>query len=208
MFQELISTIKSTDLEDYGTLFLSHSEWIDETKQLILYIKITIDEKPEFSRDWKITCTNVREQRVIFGYCYGIDFTDDHVLLWQHTKPQCSVSFNGKTNNPHEIVGKLYETHIKKVDTWIPFYQFLNELVDIVELIRGGFGLLANAPEPLALAYENTLKDCGISASHGQPWIPNYWNGEEWTNKGFPPLSILVFDDSYVIAEKFEAQQV
>jgi hypothetical protein len=98
--------------------------------------------------------------------------------------------------------------HIETVGEWIPFDTFLNSSLSLNELISGGLGSLAgNVPEPLALAYVNTLNESGLSASHSEPKLPTYWNGEKHTTD-IVPISLLILGDSEIIAEKVEAKEV
>lgn len=184
-----------------------------QSEELIFKINLHFDEEEdgiEKYGEWEIICFGVREQIIQLGNCLYFDFIDestDHVLKWKYTKPNCGVSFNGETKNPYEVVGKLFEAHIKLAENWIPFQENFNDSLDLVELISGRFGLLTESTEPFVVAYEEVMKQCGISASHTKPENPYYWNGKEYTQE-ITPLCVMIFNDSYIIAEKFEAKEI
>jgi hypothetical protein len=184
-----------------------------QNEQLILKINLHFDEEEngvEKYGEWEITCLGIREQTIQLGNCSYFVFFDesvDHVLTWKYTKPSCGVSFYGKTENPYEVIGKLFEAHIKLAEKWIPFQKEFNDSFNLVELISGKFGLLTRSTEPFALAYEEVMKQCGISVSHTEPENPYYWNGKEYIQK-VSPLCVMIFNESYIIAEKFEAKEI
>jgi hypothetical protein len=138
------------------------------------------------------------------GYHYGLEFFDDHVLLWPHLARRTSTSFYGKAENPLTVVGALYQRHKELVGEWLPFHRFLNSNIGLSELISGRFGMLAEGPEPLVLAYEEVMRAHGFSASHLDPTKPVYGGGNERLGHNAPAF-VLILDDSYVVAEQFVA---
>lgn len=208
MLEELILRFSQTDFEDYGTLFLKSAEWIDELEKLNLQLQVKIDEEPNFPANWEIVCTGVRTHQLNLGYVYDFVLDTDHVLSWEYVKPCCSVSFNGKTNNIFAVIGSLYKTHIKIAEDWIPFNRYFNEMMKLDELIAGGFGqLIETAPENFSKEYENVMKEYGFSTSRSESRPPSYWNGEQWISKTVS-LSTMIFDNSHIVAETFEAKYI
>jgi hypothetical protein len=168
------------------------------------------DNYDEKYAEWQIICSGVRNHIISLGNCYSFDFfenSEESALTWEYIKSQCSVSFYGKSENSSEVIGRLYEAHVKTVGTSIPFDKFFNMPSKLQDLVSGGYGLLANAPEPLALAYKEALNKCGISASCGEPIKPKHWDGYEWT-ENVKPLSIMIFDSSHIIAEHFVFKEI
>lgn len=195
------------------SLILTSAKFQDEKLFLetILHFEDEEDDYSEKYSVWEFICSGVRQQKIVLGDCLYYDLCDenfDHVLKWKYTKPLCSVSFYGKTENPLGVIGGLYDTHIKAVGDWIPFNTFLNMSSELENLISGGFGLLAeNVPEPLAIAYENTLKKFKFSASHTKPKLVSYWNGEKRTTD-IVPIILLILGESEIITEKIEAKEI
>lgn len=206
MLENLISMLSSTDFEDYGTLFLKSAEWFDETRELKIKLNIKIDEEPKFPTNWTINCVNVRSQKLILGYAYDFTFDTNHVLSWEFFK-LCSISFKGKTDNSFAVVGALYKAHTEITNNWIPFKKYFNQLINLDELISGGFGQLVNsAPVEVAVAYEKVMQEYGFLTSRSEEKLP-YFDERNWISK-LRQLSTMIFDDSYIVAEIFEANPV
>ncbi|MGL1102712.1 hypothetical protein ACSTLM_00695, partial [Vibrio parahaemolyticus] len=72
--------------------------------------------------------------------------------------------------------------------------KYMNPSVRLAELIGGSFGMLADGPEPLVLAYEEVMQRYGISTRSHQSFRA--------MDAG---LSVIILDRSFVIAEAFEA---
>ena len=205
MLEELLAITNLADFEDYGSLRLTRIEWSEAT--LTLSLEVAADEHPDIHPRWQVVCSGVREHRLALGYCYDLQGYDDHVLLWPHAARKTSTSFYGKCEHPAAVAGALYERHRELVGDWIPFHRFLNPGVRLLELIGGGFGMLAEGPEPLILAYEEVMRQHGFSTSHLDPRKPVYWGGEGRVEVK-AALSALVLDESYVVAEDFIARAV
>src|SRR5919205_3952376 len=176
MLEKLLAVAGLVDFEDYGSLRLTDVGWSEAA--LTLSLHVSADEYPEFHPHWQVTCSGVREHCLSLGHSYDIQLYDDHVLLWPHTARRTSTSFYGRSVNPSAVAGALYERHCELTGKWIPFHRFLNPNVRLTELIAGGFGMLAEGPEPLILAYEEVMRRQGFVASHLDPSKPVYWGGE------------------------------
>jgi hypothetical protein len=205
MLEELLAITNPVDFENYGTLLLTRIDWSKDA--LILSLDISADEYPDIHRRWQVICSGVREDCLSLGYSYDLQLSDDHVLLWPHVARRTSTSFYGKCEHPSAVAGALYERHWELAGKWIPFHRFLNSGVRLTELISGGFGMLAEGPEPLILAYEEVMRQHGFSTSHLDPRKPVYWGGEGWLEEKVA-LSTLVLDESHVVAENFIARAI
>lgn len=188
----LLKTISSVDYEDYGSLLVTRIERRNDDLQLLL--DVTADEEPDVPRNIQITCHAFRENNLSPGYYQDLQVFDDHVLLWHYTKPHFITSFYGSVEVPLAVVGALYERHFDLAEDWIPLTKYMNSGVRLAELIGGSFGMLADGPEPLVLAYEEVMQRSGISTSSHQSQKAMDAN-----------LMVMILDKSYVIAETFEA---
>ncbi len=141
------------------------------------------------------------------GYAYDLQFSNDHVLLWPHAGRQSATSFYGRAENPSAVAGALYQRHWELAGKWLPFHRFLNPGVRLTELIAGGFGMLAEGPEPLILAYEEVMQRHGLSTSHRDPRKPVYRGGDGWLEQK-AALSVLILGESYIVAEEFTAKAI
>jgi len=202
VLENLLDITKEIDFEDYGSLRLTAAESEGDTLRLSLHI--TGDEYPEIHRTWQVLCSNVKEDSLSLGVHYDLQLYDDHVLLWPHVARRTSTSFYGKAQNSLAVIGALCERHKELVGDWLPFHRFLNSNIGLSELISGGFGMLAEGPEPLVLAYEDVMRGHGFSTSHLDPTKPVYFGGNQGRDQERPAF-VLILDDSYVVAEQFAA---
>ncbi len=205
MLEDLLAITSGIDFEDYGSLLLTRTVWSKDG--ITLSIDISSDEDPDVHPRWQVLCSGVREDCLSLGYSGDLQLSDDHVLLWPHAARTSAISFYGKAENPSAVAGALYERHWELVGKWIPFHRFLNPGLPLTELISGGFGMLAEGPERLILAYEEVMQQHGFSTSHRDPTNPVYWRGEAWLEQK-TALSVLILDESYVVAEEFIAEAV
>ena len=204
---DLLKIITSVDYEDYGSLQLIEVERRDGDLSFVLDVKA--DEEPELPRNIRIICHSWRESNVSPRHYYDLTVTEDHVLLWHYTRPHALTSFYGQVEDPLAVVGALYERHFELVEQWVPFHKYLNSGLPLSELIRGSFGMLADGPDQLVLAYDEVMQRFGFSTSHHESRAADQmrWNGETWVQDS-SPLSIMFLDESYVIAEAFTASAI
>jgi hypothetical protein len=201
----LLKKLCSVDYEDYGSLQLLESQ--EKDGNLYLVLDVTADEEPDVPKNIRVTCRSPRESNLAPGHYDDFSISEDHVLLWHYAKPHTSTSFYGKVHDPLSVVGALYERHVELVEDWIPFQKYINSELRLSELIRGSFGLLANGPEPLVLSYEEVMQSFGFSTSHHETPRPKYWNGKKSIEEN-AALSVMILDESYVIAEAFKAEAI
>ena len=177
--------------EDYGSIAVNAVERKGDDLHLIL--AVTSDEDLELPADIVVQCYSYKEATVAPHYYDEIFVTGDHPLLWYYTEPDFILSFYGEAANPLAVIGELVERHTQLVEDWIPFRRYLNS-GNLSELIAGRYGMLANGPQPLIVAYEEVMQRHGFSTS-------NHQSGKRF-DRG---LSVLTFDSSFIIAERFEA---
>jgi hypothetical protein len=201
----LLKIITSVDFGDYGSLQLVEVELSDGNLSFVL--DVTADEEPELPRNIRVTCHASRESNISPNHYYDLSVAEDHVVLWHYTSPHTLMSFYGKVEDPISVVGALYERHFALVEGWIPFHKYLNSGLPLSELIRGSFGMLAEGPDQLVLAYEEVMQRFGFSTSHHESGAAMQWDGEKWVQDR-SPLSVMFFDESYVIAEGFTASAI
>ncbi len=205
MLENLLEITKLVEFEDYGSLQLTGVKFNEEG--LTLSLHITADEYTEAHPRWEVVARSAKEHSLSLGYHEEILLSEDHALLWPHVAARTSTSFHGKTDNPFAVVGALCERHRELAGNWIPFHRFLNSDINLIELIAGGFGMLAEGPEPFILAYEEVMRQHGFSTAHLDPSKPVYLGGNELLGAK-APVSVLLLDDSYIIAEHFDAIEV
>jgi hypothetical protein len=204
MIEDLLVATGGFGFEEYGSLRLTQAEWSEGI--LTLSLDVSSDEDPDIHPCWQVVCSGVREDRLSLGYAHDLQISNKHVLLWPHSARTSAISFYGRAENPSAVAGALYQRHWTLAGKWFPFHRFLNSL-PLTELIAGGFGMLAEGPEPLILAYEEVMRRHGFSTSHRDPMPPGYWGVDGWLERK-AALSVLILDESYIVAENFAAKVV
>jgi len=131
---------------------------------------------------------------------------DEHELLLEYRAEQVTLFFTGKANDPHSLVGALYEAHVDTVADWYPFERFLNPQMPLVDLLQSGFGQLADGPAPLIEAYERVINEYGVRGSRTKPQPAVWWDGENWAPDG-ESVRVFLLDDMYVVAGCFAASR-
>lgn len=215
MLEELFAVIYGEDRPDFRSLRLTRVEWQEE--DLTLWLDVfyhdeddIIDEDDTYNPDpvqhWRITCSSIREQRFSLGHHYHIDLFDDHVLLMPHVTRRAVLSFHGRVDDVSPVVGALYERHKEVVGNWIPFGKYLNGM-RLTSLLNGGFGMFAEGPEALMVAYKEVLERYGISASYHDSESFAFSNDDTWIEET-ARLKVLLLEESFIVAADFKAQRV
>lgn len=205
MLEELLTITNRGDFFHNGSLNITHIEGSEDA--ITFFVDVSVDGEPDIHPRWQIACSGVREHALSLGYSDEMWLSDNHILLSSHTARTTSIYFHGKCENPASVTGALYERHWELASKWIPFHTFLNSLMQPTKLIAGGGGMLAEGPEPFILAYEEVMQSFGFSTSHLEPKPPRHWNGEEWVEDQ-SALLVLILQDFFIVAEKFEAKKV
>ena len=195
MTQDLLSRMESLEIEDYGGLHVQTVEQRDG--DVFISLLVTSDEDPDFPGNVRITGRSWRENTVVPRYYGSVFLTQEHELLWHYHQPHFVASFYGQLPDPFAVMGALFERHNELVGAWVPFLKYFNPSIPLIELLRGPYGMLAEGPERLVLAYEEVLANYGVSVSH-----------HRYTNAKDESLSILILDEAYVIAKAFVAEAV
>lgn len=169
-------------------------------EDLVISLDVIADEDPDLPQNVRITCESYCESKLAPRHYSSLYHYQDHVLLWDYNQPRVVASFYGKVKDPLAVTGALYERHVELVERWIPFSKYLNPCLSLSQLIGGSFGMLAEGPQPLILAYEEVMASYGVSISHHE------------SNSIYPiyddTLSVLIMDESYVIAKRFHTEAI
>jgi hypothetical protein len=127
---------------------------------------------------WEVKATGLRDYRV--AQCHGdlVLHERDHVAARQHTDTQQALYFAGVHPAVEETAGRLLLVHRAVAGSWIPFGRYLNSCRELEDLLRGGFGLLADGPSFLIVAYAEVLTAEGLDPSLLAPRPARFWRGE------------------------------
>jgi hypothetical protein len=98
------------------------------------------------TRVFDITFNEVVESSVTPEPVEGIQIPDDHPLLWKHNCEHVSIFFSSIPPQPFELLGRLYETHLRIFEDSRPMSDFVHA---DSKILSSGCGLLAQGPKPL-----------------------------------------------------------
>jgi hypothetical protein len=207
--EELITIFESSDFEEDPSIsIVRHS--IDD-RDLRFDIKLTDDYDPLKQQDWEIVCKDV----VGFQIHANAHTTSgqffhkkQHPLLWEFLEPQVDLYFTGNCASSQELIGALYQKHLKLTDGWIPFAQFFNMANDPIQLFRGSAGKLAGGPKCLLNGYSQVLAAAGLVTSFSKERRPVHWDEtHQWVEQR-SDLSIVGIGSSYFVAREFKAHRL
>ena len=139
---------------------------------------------------WKVICGGVREAKITELDGGGLRLYTAHPAAQQYTHQQAQLSWNGAALNDDEILGALYQGHLQEVYDWIPFDRYTNA-EDI-----GAKKVVWQGPLFLMRAYAKALRAKGVQVA----LKPGTKKARQ------PPLKVLHFGDSYIVAASFKAQ--
>lgn len=166
------------------------------------------EHEAALSELWEVECEGLEDWLLSGEYCEDIAATTRHPLLWDYTEPEAELFVYGRPEDPLSLAGALYERHQREAGSWIPFERYLNEQLELSAVLSGGYGKLADGPEPLLKAYETVLLARGIPANvlasgdrdaSGEAMSRVEEDPEPW---------VLTFGTSWVIGTAFVATRL
>ncbi len=147
------------------------------------------------SGEWRLfrfMASEPAECNVRIGHTGLVMFTPDHILTFDHNSPHFDLYYSTSPNNPHEVLGVLWETHERVCGGWRPLAKYVNASP---EELRQGNGLLARGPEPIIEQYKAAI------ARHMRVYsLPSY------VPKG--GYQALVFDASFLICRAVAVEEM
>jgi hypothetical protein len=156
---------------------------------------------------WHVRCEEVREFLISDVNGGGLNFFEEsHIALRLISEDRASLYFTGKAPDPFAIIGALYHLHRDVCDDWKPFDAYLNRPADLPELLADGYGLLASGPVFLMEKYAEIVQRVGLRTSITDRSPAKYWDGADWIKQA-EYLKLLHLGESYIIAERFNAQR-
>lgn len=206
MIESFLQELSTRDLENDDNLSLL--EMREENNTLILTFKLQSDfNEDEKIQIWKIECQEFIQRNIQDDIFNSFTIFKEHVLLWGFIQSTCKLYFKGLTENVSGLIGELYLKHLEITGNWIPFDEYLNDMMDIRNLLNGGSGLVAEGPGMIIEEYSKVLNKFNISTSMISDGIVRFWNGCNWV-EGSYPYSILIFGRSFVIAKEFIEERI
>ncbi len=205
MLEKLLSYIEGPEEPYDPSVRLDSIHLEDEDGVLCVSVRDHFGTE-EWSR-WEVRARVLRDYRIVdpFGELTVCD--GDHVLVRQHTESRQELFFRGVPQSPLETMGRLVVSHREVAGGWIPFERFITCCCNLEDLLRGGFGILADGPTFLIETYANALSSEGLKSNALPPRPAKWWNGRQWLENTVP-LVALVIGDSFFVAEGFDEQQL
>jgi hypothetical protein len=143
----------------------------------------------------RVACRGARRWRLTADASGRLQRWNDHVLLWEETKPHEELYFSGRPDDPLGLLGELYLRHRDVAGRWLPLERYVrpdDDVRSLAALLTSGQGRLAAGPEPLIDAYASALERHGMEPSRlPVPTDPS------------PPVEALTLGDAYVVASSF-----
>jgi hypothetical protein len=205
MLDTLIALTETGEFEDSGGIHFASAD--RTTDGLLLKILLVPGDGREEER-WQIVCSDVWDFRLHGEFAEELRVVSEHPVMLPFTEHVTSLYFYSPAADPLATVGALWERHRQLVGSWLPFERFLNVLPKgLSALLAASCGELASGPVSLMQAYAQVLIEQGIRFSLLPPQPPKFWDGDQFVAPT-RPLEALVFTDSYVIAERFDAERL
>jgi hypothetical protein len=190
----------ATDIDD-PSVKLRAARWSDECDlELELQVRPVVAETDGC---WTVRATRVREAQLCDSDGDLVLAGSDHVAATQYLVPQCDVTFTGTPVDVARTIGLLWLAHRRVAGSSIAFSRYINDLVQLEELLGGGYGRLADGPEFLIEAYAEVLSGEGMKVALSARRPPKRWSGSAWVLDE-PPLAVLVLDGTLIVAADFE----
>ncbi len=200
MLDDLITKTHSLEFEDAdGALSLESIEWRGRSA-LDLTLRLFWSE--QYRETWRVSCNYVLGYRFLQSRASLLEVYYDHPLLWPHQGRFEQLYVSSKPSDSAAVFGSLVETYLESVGSWLPLLRFINSHVPTIRLLDGGSGLLATAPKPIIDRF------CAVLTCYGVRH--NTLSSAHWAHRANIELEprVLVFGDSFVIAQKIEAEDV
>ena len=201
----LLESVGGLDFEEDGSLLLDSAVW-DHDGGVSVRLRVRVPDRAE--RRWRVTARRVRAGRLLHArWVERLSLTGDHPLLLPHVAAVGELYFVGRPVDVDATVGRLYAAHRRVAGDWFGPTAFLNATAQrpAAALLAGGHGLLAKGPTPLVEAYAAVLRAEGIRVTTPPARPPVVWLDDGGWVRETGDLAVLLLDESYLVAEAFEA---
>lgn len=203
---EVFKVIESDDYDFEGWLNISETSFQGSSLTAKLIVGYEASKK---TKQFELKFTSV------IKYCFvpesggsDLELTGDHPLLWDYCQDLVLLGFNSKAEDSLRLISDLYLAHSKASGGWIPFNRYLNPEIELPQLLKGGFGKLAEGPSSLMNTYKEVLDAHGLKTSYYGIRKPTYWDPSDHSFHEYckAPQILLVNDLEYVIFGQVEAK--
>lgn len=201
--QELLTITDSLNFEEDGYMLITSLDYFaDDLNVEFIVNPGGFEEDGRKNQLWQLQAGNLKTEKLDVGWTQDLICYSDHYLLLDYTSYWTELYFRGKTADPNKLLADIYTTHKKAFDNWIDVEKYLSLKPDLLSLCSSGFGLFAKGPEDIMAVYEACLIAHGMN-----PHYSGKYKGPD-SHLGDTPLKLLIFGDSYFIAESFEFTRI
>jgi hypothetical protein len=165
--------------------------------EIDILLKPRYGETDFIEEQWTITALKVRKATIDFELGSYLDIKDDHPVLWEYTDKSAELYISSGAENPEKVFHDLYHCHSELFEELVPFKNFLNNQLISSKILQSGRGLLARGPKKFIEKFASILASYHIKYSIYEHKAPTEVSS----------LSVLLINDSYIIAEDFNFQK-
>lgn len=199
LLQEVAAQLQSDDF--LGILLAAQMGGTPEEIQLFLQVAAYDEGKDAITPQvvYAIRCLGVREQRLSLGLFNTMAHVlDDNPLLWNHNFPYQQVYFRGEVDAVDSLMLELNQLYGQYYGPFRNLVDDVNRALSLERLLTSGHGLLGEMPAPMAAHVAKLLDRYNLTVTLINP------------EQDAPPIKfqLLVFDDSFLIAQNFSAEQM
>lgn len=140
-----------------------------------------------------IQVSGLVEHKLSLGLFNQIGFVADHPLLYHHNLPRVRVFVGSQVADPEPLIEAINDAHSQVYDGWRDLEMDLNKLSPMDRVLRAGYGLLGEMPQPFAKAVSEVLTQHSVQHTLMEDDTPP------------APMKLLVLDESYLVGADFTA---
>jgi hypothetical protein len=204
MLKAFLDQFDELRFEEFGWTTMVRAELVGGGAALRFHLRT--DDTDPMTALWEVRCELWRDWCLTTRPGAGIQSVSldfDHPLLIDYVEERTILAFRGRPVSAPALALALQHAHRA---TFSPFDvpSHLNRGVDLVRLLEGGFGTLAEGPVSLMRRYSEVCAAHGVEANLLPP-RPAWQAAGAGDAKAGQELGALTFGSSYVIGAGFSA---
>jgi hypothetical protein len=197
--KELFEVINTGEFEDDGDILIIGLDYQGNNLKVKISVDTGIQNEPK--QLWELAIWELKKEKIELQWTNQIKFFQEHYLLWEFTERQTSLYFNGKTENPAELLTDIFRLHRQQFGHWYEVEKYLNNCLDLYALCKANIGLFARGPKRVLEEYYAILEKYNKNPHFHSDYNPEYENYEK-------PLGLLIIGESFFIGEEFSFKKI
>ena len=168
---------------------------VPDGRNLGLLFNILEGKRGPIVKHCRVRCIRVRQWHVDDLDGGGIRlYGSDHPLARQYSSAKARLRLE-RVEDAGAAIAVLVTAHARIFDDWVPIDRYLGSLADLP--VRVADGLSVTGPEFALKAYARALRSVAAASLSRRP-----------KRVGTPRFRVLHFSQSFVVAERFEADLI